>query len=87
MTFAVQPDPISGQHCWHQAVVISKAAVGDRLGDIYVDAGKANEVYKRWLELTRRADLYSPGHTRRPFWMMRPLKPDKEAFSIPGEPG
>ena len=85
LTFAVQPDPISGQHCWHQAVVISRAVEGDRLGDIYVDAGKSNEVYRRWLELTRPADLYSPGHTRRPFWMMRPLKPDKEAFSIPGE--
>lgn len=85
LTFAVQPDPISGQHCWHQAVAISRAAEGDRLGDISVDAGKSKEVYRRWLELTRRADLHSPDHTRRPFWMMRPLKPVKEAFSIPGQ--
>lgn len=85
LTFAVQPDPISGQHCWHQAVAITKAAEGDRLGDISVDAGKGHEVYMRWLELTRRADLHSPDHTRRPFWMMRPLKPAREAFSIPGK--
>ena len=83
LTFAVQPDPISGQHCWHQAVEISKASEDDRLGDISVDAGKSREVYRRWLELTRRADLYSPQHTRRPVWMMRPLKPVREAFSIP----
>jgi anaerobic selenocysteine-containing dehydrogenase len=83
LTFAVQPDPISGQHCWHQAVEVSKAAEHDQLGDISVDAGKSRQVYRRWLELTRRADLHSPNHTRRPIWMMRPLKPAKEAFSIP----
>ena len=25
MTFPVQPDPISGMHCWHQKVVVTKA--------------------------------------------------------------
>lgn len=83
LTFGVQPDPISGQHCWHQAVVVTKAAEGDRPGDIYVDAAKSQQVYRRWLEQTRRADLYSPDRSRRPYWMMRPLKPAREAYSIP----
>ena len=33
-TFPVQPDPISGMHCWHQAVRVRKAEPGDRYGDI-----------------------------------------------------
>ena len=40
LTFAVHPDPISGQHCWHQAVRIRKAEAGDRYGDISVDAAR-----------------------------------------------
>jgi anaerobic selenocysteine-containing dehydrogenase len=28
MTFGVHPDPISGQHCWHQAVRVRKASPG-----------------------------------------------------------
>ena len=25
LTFPVQPDPVSGQHCWHQKVRVTKA--------------------------------------------------------------
>ena len=41
LTFPVQPDPISGMHCWHQAVRVKKAAPGDRYGDVSVDTAKA----------------------------------------------
>ncbi len=85
LTFPVQPDPISGQHCWHQAVRVRKAEPGDSYGDISVDTEKAGEVYRRWLELTRRADRVSPDGTRRPHWFLRPLKPAREAFALPPE--
>ncbi|MGI8519108.1 MAG: molybdopterin-dependent oxidoreductase [Actinomycetota bacterium] len=83
LTFSVHPDPISGQHCWHQAVRVSRAEPGDSYGDIFVDTTKAHEIYQRWLELTRNALAVSPDETRRPFWLMRPLKPSKEVFRLP----
>ncbi len=83
LTFSVHPDPISGQHCWHQAVRVSKAEPGDSYGDIFVDTAKSHEVYLKWLELTRNALAVSPDETRRPYWLMRPLKPAKEVFRLP----
>ncbi len=83
LTFSVHPDPISGQHCWHQAVRVSKAEPGDSYGDIFVDTTKAHEIYLRWLELTRNALAVSPDETRRPYWLMRPLKPSKDVFRLP----
>jgi hypothetical protein len=84
LTFPVHPDPISGQHCWHQAVRVSKAHPDDRYGDVSVDEAKSRSVYADWLAKARPADQHSPDGTRRPFWLMRPLKPPKEAFRIPG---
>ncbi len=86
LTFPVHPDPVSGQHCWHQAVRVRKAESGDAYGDIAVDTGKAREVYQRWLRKTRPADTHSPDGTRRPFWLLRPLKPAKEAYRLPETP-
>jgi hypothetical protein len=83
LTFPVHPDPISGQHCWHQAVRVGKAAPTDAYGDIHVDTAKSREVYLRWLELTRPADRYSPDGSRRPFWLMRPLKPARDVYNLP----
>ena len=83
ITFPVQPDPISGMHCWHQAVRITKAKGGDRYGDIEVDTAKAHEVFQKWLALTRSAQEVSPDGTRRPYWLMRPLKPAKEVYRLP----
>ena len=34
ITFLVQPDPVSGMHCWHQRVKVEKATSGDSYGDI-----------------------------------------------------
>ncbi|MGH7501130.1 MAG: molybdopterin-dependent oxidoreductase [Longimicrobiales bacterium] len=83
LTFPVQPDPISGMHCWHQAVRVRKAGSGDRYGDVQVDTGKAHDVYRDWIRLTRAADRYSPDGTRRPHWLMRPLRPTREAYRLP----
>jgi anaerobic selenocysteine-containing dehydrogenase len=85
LTFPVHPDPVSGMHCWHQAVRVRKAEAGDRPGDIHVDTEKSRAVYRAWLQFTRPADLYSPDGTRRPYWLLRPLKPAREVFRLPEE--
>lgn len=82
LTFPVHPDPVSGMHCWHQAVRIRKADAGDRYGDISVDTAKSHEVFQKWLELTRPADRFSPDRTRRPYWLLRPLKPSREVYKL-----
>ncbi|HEV7681474.1 MAG TPA: hypothetical protein VGO68_05095, partial [Pyrinomonadaceae bacterium] len=82
MTFPVHPDPISGMHCWHQAVRVRVADAGDNPGDVFVDTAKSREVYKKWLAMTRPADKYSPDGTRRPYWMLRPLKPAREFYKL-----
>ena len=82
LTFAVHPDPISGQHCWHQAVRVTRAGPDDRAGDITVDTDKAHAAYHRWLGLTRRAEVVSPDGTRRPHWLLRPLKPGRDAYRL-----
>ncbi len=85
MTFPVHPDPISGMHCWHQAVRVRAADADDRPGDVFVDTKKSREVYKKWLAMTRPADQFSPDGTRRPYWMLRPLKPAREFYKLPEE--
>jgi anaerobic selenocysteine-containing dehydrogenase len=85
LTFPVHPDPVSGQHCWHQAVRVKRAESSDRYGDISVDAARAKEIYRKWLAMTRPADTHSPDHTRRPYWLLRPLKPAREFFRLPDE--
>jgi anaerobic selenocysteine-containing dehydrogenase len=85
MTFPVHPDPISGMHCWHQAVRVKRAEPGDNTGDVFVDTQKSREVYRKWLAMTRPADQYSPDGTRRPYWMLRPLKPAREFYKLPQE--
>jgi anaerobic selenocysteine-containing dehydrogenase len=83
LTFPVQPDPVSGMHCWHQAVRVRRAESGDRAGDISVDVARAHDVYREWLAKTRPADRHSPDGTRRPYWLLRPLRPEKEAYRLP----
>lgn len=80
MTFPVQPDPISGMHCWHQRVVVKKAAADDKYADVFVDTEKSHEVYKRWLEKTKPAP--GPDNMRRPWWMLRPLRPVPKAYKF-----
>ncbi|MCO5295462.1 MAG: molybdopterin-dependent oxidoreductase [Fimbriimonadaceae bacterium] len=78
LTFGVQPDPVSGQHCWHQRVVVEKAGRDDRYGDVVVDTGKSMEVYREWLGKTKPAQ----GPLRRPLWMDRVLRPAEECFRL-----
>ena len=87
MTFGVQPDPVSGQHCWHQAVRVTPAEPGDRAGDIRVDTAASQQVYEAWLAKTRSARTVTPTGERRPRWLIRPLKPTVEAFAIDGPVG
>ena len=46
LTFPVQPDPVSGMHCWHQKVRVTKAEPDDRYGDVSVDVDAAYAVYE-----------------------------------------
>jgi len=50
LTFPVHPDPISGMHCWHQAVRVRRADPTDNYADIAVDLEKADRVYREWLD-------------------------------------
>jgi hypothetical protein len=70
-------------HCWHQAVRVKKAAPGDRYGDISVDTAASHRVYHEWLAKARSADRVSPDGTRRPYWLLRPLRPTREAYRLP----
>ena len=65
-------------HAWHQRVRLSRAEVGDRYGDIFVDTGKSHEIYKEWLAMTKAAP--GPGNLRRPLWINRPVKPTADAY-------
>jgi hypothetical protein len=87
LTFPVHPDPISGMHCWHQAVRVTRATAQDQYGDIQVDTDKAHAAYKHWLSMTRPADQVSPDGTRRPYWLLRPLKPAREVYQLPSKRG
>jgi anaerobic selenocysteine-containing dehydrogenase len=83
LTHGVHPDPVSGMHCWHQAVRVKPAEPGDAFGDIFVDTAKSRAVYEKWLQYTRGARAYSPDGTRRPWWMLRPVRPEREAYRLP----
>jgi len=78
LTFPVQPDPISGAHCWHQKVRLSKPTDEQAYADIQVDTAKSRAVFQRWLSLTRFGP--GPDGNRRPYWMLRPLKPQPPAY-------
>jgi anaerobic selenocysteine-containing dehydrogenase len=80
LTFAVQPDPVSGMQCWHQRVRVGPAQPGDEYGDVVVDTEKSREAYLDWLNKTRPAP--GPNGLRRPMWYARPLKPVPEAYLL-----
>jgi len=80
LTFPVQPDPVSGMHCWHQRVRLTKAEADDRYGDIFVDTNKSTEIYREWLAKTRPGP--GPGNVRRPRWLNRPVKPTPDAYEM-----
>ncbi len=80
LTFPVHPDPISGMHCWHQQVTVTKAGPTDNAGDVFVDTNKSHAIYREWMERTRWP--VGPGNLRRPLWLNRPLRPVDEAYRL-----
>jgi hypothetical protein len=80
LTFPVQPDPISGMHCWHQRVTVTRARPDDLYGDVYVDTKKSMEVFREWMARTRPAP--GPGGLRRPLWFSRAVRPAPEAYRV-----
>jgi anaerobic selenocysteine-containing dehydrogenase len=80
LAFPVQPDPVSGMHCWHQRVVVAPADPEDRYGDVFVDTARSMEVYREWKARARPAP--GPGGLRRPLWLDRPLRPAQEMFQL-----
>src|SRR2546427_1746094 len=80
LTFPVQPDPVSGMHCWHQRVTLEKAGPDDRYGDICVDTAKSHEIYREWLGMTRPAP--GPGGLGRPPGVDRPPPAGPGARSV-----
>jgi anaerobic selenocysteine-containing dehydrogenase len=84
LAHGVHPDPVSGVHCWLQKVTSVRKATGDeQVGDVFVDTNCSMDVYRKWLASARPAGQVSPDGTRRPYWLARPLKPDKEAYQLP----
>jgi hypothetical protein len=65
---------------------VSRAPEGDRDGDIFVDTSRSREIYRDWLALAQPADRVSPDGLRRPYWMLRPLKPSREVYRLPETP-
>ena len=80
LTFPVQPDPVSGMHCWHQRVTIKPAEPDDHYGDVVVDTNKSMDVYREWIALTRPAP--GPDNLRRPLWFARAVRPSPDAYRV-----
>ncbi len=80
LTFPVQPDPISGMHCWHQRVRVERASADDQYGDVEVDTTRSMEIYREWLALARPAP--GPGGLRRPMHFSRAVRPSNDAYRV-----
>jgi len=70
-----QPDPIAGNHAWHQKVSIELAGADDTIGDIYVNYANNMKIYQAWRDkltrpLTSKDTLRRPKHYKRPPWPM-----------------
>jgi anaerobic selenocysteine-containing dehydrogenase len=80
-TFPVQPDPVSGMHCWHQRVTVAKAEPGDAYGDTFVDTNASMAVFREWLAQARPAP--GPNGLRRPLHLKRVARPAEATFYLP----
>ena len=83
LTFPVHPDPVSGQHCWHQKVTVSRPGPDDRYGDVVVDTNKSLRGLPR-VAGHGAARRPGPGGLRRPLWLPRAFKPDASAYRLEG---
>jgi len=84
ITHAVQPDPISGAHCWLQKVKLCKPEEGEEYGDVEVDTEKSFAYYKKWNQWAKDKETHPRGE-RRPLWMKRPLSPQKKHWYMQTE--
>ena len=84
LTFPVHPDPISGMHCWHQAVRVRRPSSGTSYGDVCGGHGRAHEVYEQWLEKTRSADDLLAGRDPTPLLAAPAREAGQEGLSIAG---
>jgi len=64
------PDPVAGNHAWHQKVSIELAGAKDQIGDIYVNYENNMKVYQAWRDKLTRP-LNSSDTLRRPKHMLR----------------
>jgi anaerobic selenocysteine-containing dehydrogenase len=80
MIFPVQPDPISGMHCWHQHVTVERAKPDDRYGDVFVDTNASMDVFREWLARARPAP--GPDGLRRPLHFKRVLRPVEATYRL-----
>ncbi len=81
LTHPVQPDPISGAHCWLQKVRLTKPGADEKYGDIEVDTDRSFAYFKKWNQWAKDAETH-PNGLRRPLWMRRPLTPARDQFYI-----
>ena len=81
ITHAVQPDPISGAHCWLQKVKLSRPRADEHYGDVFVDTDKSFAYYKKWNDWAKERETHPQG-LRRPLWFKRPLRPKEKNYYI-----
>jgi anaerobic selenocysteine-containing dehydrogenase len=78
----VHPDPVAGNHAWHQKVIIEKAGPDDVIGDISVNYDNNFKTYQAWRDKLTRP-LNSSDTERRPWWIKRPVVPlSKKAYEV-----
>jgi len=76
------PDPIAGNHAWHQKVSIELAGKDDQIGDIWVNYDNNMKVYKAWRDTLTRP-INSSDTLRRPKHIKRPAVPlSDKAYSV-----
>ncbi len=79
---ATHPDPIAGNHAWHQKVSIELASAEDQIGDIYVNYDNNMKVYQAWRDKLTRP-LNSSDTLRRPPHIKRPAVPlSKKSYTV-----
>ena len=79
---APHPDPIAGNHGWHQKVSLELAKADDKIGDIMVNYENNFKVYQGWRDQLTRP-LNSKDTIRRPRHMPRPSVPlSDKAYAV-----
>ena len=62
---------------------MTKAEPGDEHGDVAADTARMFQIYRDWVAKTRSIHDISPNGERRPHWLKRPLKPQRDQYAIP----